>query len=162
MCPSEIGHRETLGLIGESGCGKSVTAMAIMGLIGAPSGRITRGRITLDGRDLLGLSEREMSDVRGDRVAMVFQEPMTAIDPAFTIGQQLTEVVRRHTRFTRKQARSWAIELLDRVGISDPRKRIDDYPHQLSGRYATAGTDRHGPLVRAGPTHRRRADDGAR
>jgi oligopeptide/dipeptide ABC transporter ATP-binding protein len=129
----EIGHRETLGLIGESGCGKSVTAMAIMGLIGSPSGRITRGRITLDGQDLLGLSERELSDIRGNRIAMVFQEPMTAIDPAFTVGQQLSEVLRRHTRITKKQARSTSINLLDRVGISDPHRRIDDFPHQLSG-----------------------------
>lgn len=129
----EVGKGETVGLIGESGCGKSVTAMAIMGLIGAPSGRVGRGRITLDGEELIGLSERELSDIRGNRIAMVFQEPMTAIDPAFTIGQQMIEVLRRHLGLTKKQARSTAISLLDRVGISDPHRRIDDFPHQLSG-----------------------------
>jgi len=129
----EVGHRETVGLIGESGCGKSVTAMAIMGLIGAPSGRISRGRITLGDSQLIGLSERELSDIRGNRVAMVFQEPMTAIDPAFTIGQQMCEVLRRHLGLTKKQARAAAIALLDRVDIPDPHRRIDDYPHQLSG-----------------------------
>lgn len=129
----DIGHRETVGLIGESGCGKSVTAMSIMGLIGSPSGRISRGSVSLEGRELVGLSERELSDIRGQRIAMVFQEPMTAIDPAFTIGAQLIEVLRRHTRVTKKQARGMAIDLLARVGISDPKRRVDDYPHRLSG-----------------------------
>lgn len=128
-----IGNGETVGLIGESGCGKSVTALAMMGLIGAPSGRISRGRVTLGTTDLVGLSERALSDIRGKRIAMVFQEPMTAIDPAFTIGQQMIEVLRRHLRLTRRQARETAIALLDRVGIPDPHRRIDDYPHQLSG-----------------------------
>ncbi len=129
----EIGRQETIGLIGESGCGKSVTAMAILGLIGGPSGRVARGRVLLDGQDLLVLEEPELREVRGRRIAMIFQEPMTSIDPAFTIGKQIIEVLRRHLPLSRAQAKQRAIDLLDRVGIPDPHRRFDDYPHQLSG-----------------------------
>ena len=129
----DVRERETLGLIGESGCGKSVTAQAIMGLITNPPGRIACGSITLDGRDLLCLDEHEMRDVRGRQVAMVFQEPMTSINPAFTIGQQIDEILRRHLGLSRQAARKRSIDLLDRVGIPAPGRRVDDYPHQLSG-----------------------------
>ena len=129
----EVGRRETVGLIGESGCGKSVTALAILGLIAAPSGRVTRGRVVLDGQDLLALDERAMREVRGRRVAMVFQEPMTSIDPAFTVGNQIMEVLRRHLPLSRAEARQRGIDLLERVGIPDPHRRFDDYPHRLSG-----------------------------
>lgn len=129
----EIGRRETVGLIGESGCGKTVSALAIMGLVDAPAGRVSRGRILFEGEDLLKLTEAEMCRVRGRRIAMVFQEPMTSIDPAFTVGQQIDEVVRRHLRVSRREARARTIDLLDRVGIPDPHRRVDDYPHRLSG-----------------------------
>ena len=129
----DIRRRETIGLIGESGCGKSVTALAILGLIAPPSGRISRGRVILDGQDLLALDERELRPIRGRKIAMVFQEPMTSIDPAFTVGKQIVEVLRRHLPLSRSQARRRAIDLLDRVGIPDPHRRIDDYPHRLSG-----------------------------
>ena len=129
----EIGRRETVGLIGESGCGKSVTALAVLGLIDAPSGRVSRGRVLLDGQDLLALDEPELQSIRGRRVAMIFQEPMTSIDPAFTVGSQIVEVLRRHLPLSRREARQRAIDLLDRVGIPDPHRRVDDYPHRLSG-----------------------------
>ena len=129
----EVGREETVGLIGESGCGKSVTAMAILGLIGPPAGRIARGSVSLNGADLLSLDEDEFRRVRGRRIAMIFQEPMTSIDPAFTVGQQIVEVLRRHLPLSRAEARHRAIDLLDRVGIPDPHHRIDDYPHRLSG-----------------------------
>ncbi|MGJ8668323.1 MAG: ABC transporter ATP-binding protein [Oceanococcus sp.] len=124
---------ETLGIVGESGCGKSVTSLAILGLIPSPPGRVVSGEILFQGQDLLKLSERQMRKRRGKDIAMIFQEPMTALDPVFTISTQLCEVLRRHQGLTRKQARRTAIEWLGKVGIPSPEKRIDDYPHQLSG-----------------------------
>ncbi len=122
-----------LGVVGESGCGKSVTALAIMGLIPQPPGIVASGSIRFEGRDLLALPADEMRDLRGNHVAMIFQEPMTSLNPAFTIGDQIVEGVLRHTSMTREQARKHAIEMLDRVRIPSPEKRIDDYPHRLSG-----------------------------
>jgi len=124
---------ETLGLVGESGCGKSVTSLAILGLIPSPPGRITRGSITLDGRELVGLPESEYRRIRGSEISMIFQEPMTALNPVFRIGNQMCDVLVRHQGMTRRQARTRAIEMLDLVGIPSPAKRIDEYPHQLSG-----------------------------
>ena len=124
---------EALGLVGESGCGKSVTALAILGLVPQPPGRIVSGRIRFAGHDLLGLSERALRRIRGGEIAMIFQEPMTALNPVFTIASQMTEVLRRHAGLSRRQARRSAIDWLGRVGIPTPEKRIDDYPHQLSG-----------------------------
>ena len=129
----EVGRGETVGLIGESGCGKSVTALAVLGLIGRRTGRVSRGSIRLEGRELLALGERELRDIRGRKVAMVFQEPMTSIDPAFTVGKQMAEVLRRHLPMSKARARQRSIDLLDRVGIADPHLRIDSFPHELSG-----------------------------
>jgi peptide/nickel transport system ATP-binding protein len=123
---------ETLCLVGESGSGKSLTAFSIMGLIEKP-GRIETGRIVYKGRDLRQLSEREMQRVRGAEIALVFQEPMTALNPVFTIGSQIEETLIVHGRATRKTARARAIELLEAVQVPDPSRRIRDYPHQLSG-----------------------------
>jgi peptide/nickel transport system ATP-binding protein len=123
---------ETLGLVGESGSGKSLTALSIMGLI-QPPGRIDRGRIAFKGRDLLQLSDAEMQRVRGAAIALIFQEPMTALNPVFTIGSQIEETLLVHGRATRGTARQKAIELLDAVRVPDPDKRVRDYPHQLSG-----------------------------
>ncbi len=128
----EVGRGETLCLVGESGSGKSVTAFSIMRLVQRP-GRIARGRILFDGRDLLTLSEREMQEVRGTGVALIFQEPMTALNPVFTIGSQIEETLRVHGRATRRTARAKAIELLDAVSIPEPDRRAGEYPHQLSG-----------------------------
>ena len=129
----DVGSGETVGLVGESGCGKSVTALSILRLI-QPPGRIERGsEIRLDGRDLMALSEREMRDVRGNRVAMVWQEPLSALNPVFTVGDQIAEVARVHAGATRADARARAIEMLRLVGIADPETRADAYPHQLSG-----------------------------
>jgi peptide/nickel transport system ATP-binding protein len=128
----EVGRGETLCLVGESGSGKSVTAFAIMRLMRRP-GRIVAGRILFNGLDLLALSEREMQDVRGAGIGLVFQEPMTALNPVFTIGSQIEETLRVHGRATRRTARAKAIELLDAVSIPEPHRRAREYPHQLSG-----------------------------
>jgi len=123
---------EAVALVGESGCGKSVTAMSIMRLV-APPGRITGGSIRFKGRDLAALSEREMRNVRGNDVAMVFQEPMTSLNPVIRVGSQVAEAIRIHRKVSRKEAWKQAGEMLDLVSIPDPVKRLDDYPHQLSG-----------------------------
>ncbi len=127
-----IAPGETLGLVGESGSGKSLTAFSIMRLVERP-GRIESGRILYKGRDLRGLSEREMQDVRGGEIALIFQEPMTALNPVFTIGNQIEETLLVHGRATRRTARARALELLEAVSIPDPARRIREYPHQLSG-----------------------------
>ena len=124
---------ETLGVVGESGCGKSVTSLSIMGLVPAPHGHHPSGEIHFEGRDLLKLSEREMRKVRGDRIAMIFQEPMTSLNPIFRIGNQIGETLRHHRGMSRTEARLESIRLLERVGIPDAGKRVDDFPHQLSG-----------------------------
>jgi oligopeptide/dipeptide ABC transporter ATP-binding protein len=129
----EIGAGETVGLVGESGCGKSVTALSLLRLI-RPPGRIEAGSsIEFDGKDLVSLDEKSMRAIRGARIAMVFQEPMTALNPVFTVGDQIAEVVRVHKGGSKQEARQRAIEMLETVGIPSPRERVDDYPHQLSG-----------------------------
>jgi peptide/nickel transport system ATP-binding protein len=139
--------RSTVGIVGESGCGKSVTALSILRLIPSPPGRIESGRIRLGSHDLLGLSERELRAVRGKRIAMIFQEPMTSLNPVYTVGAQLIETLRLRrpvlepddasdalpARLTRRQAKERAVELLRAVGIASADQRVDDYPHQLSG-----------------------------
>jgi len=128
----EIGEGETLGIVGESGSGKSVTAFSIMRLV-QPPGRVAGGAIYFKGRNLLQLSEREMQGVRGAAISLIFQEPMTALNPVFTIGDQLRETLLVHGKATRGDARARAIELLQAVKIPDAANRVGDYPHQLSG-----------------------------
>jgi len=123
----------TLGIVGESGCGKSVTSLSIMGLVPRPPGRIAGGEIRFEGVDLLKLSPGEMRDLRGDRIAMIFQEPMTSLNPAFTIGDQIGEGLLRHRAMSREAARAKSIEMLRIVRIPSPVRRVDDYPHRLSG-----------------------------
>jgi oligopeptide/dipeptide ABC transporter ATP-binding protein len=123
---------EAVALVGESGCGKSVTAMSIMRLI-APPGKITAGQVSFKGKDLASISERDMRNVRGNDIAMVFQEPMTSLNPVFRIGAQVAEAIRIHRKVGKKEAWKMAGEMLDLVSIPDPVKRLDDYPHQLSG-----------------------------
>jgi peptide/nickel transport system ATP-binding protein len=124
---------ETLAVVGESGCGKSVTSLSILRLIASPPGRIVAGRIRFQGRNLLELSERKMRAIRGNEISMIFQEPMTSLNPVLTIGRQITETLIVHRGMTREAARERAIEMLRLVGIPEPAARIDQYPHELSG-----------------------------
>jgi oligopeptide/dipeptide ABC transporter ATP-binding protein len=129
----EVPRASTVALVGESGCGKSVTALSILRLVATPPGRIESGSVEFDGRDLLPLSEREMRDVRGNHISMIFQEPMTSLNPVYTVGWQIIEVLLIHQRKSRKQARQRTLDLLRLVGIPEPETNIDAYPHQLSG-----------------------------
>jgi peptide/nickel transport system ATP-binding protein len=122
----------TLGIVGESGCGKSVTSLAVMGLLPKATAEIS-GTVRFDGIDLLGLPEPELSDLRGNRLAMIFQEPMTSLNPSYTIGEQIIETIVRHRGVSRRKARGRAVDMLRRVHIPSPEHRIDDYPHKLSG-----------------------------
>jgi peptide/nickel transport system ATP-binding protein len=123
----------TLGIVGESGCGKSVTALSIMGLVPQPPGRIAGGEVLFEGEDLLKCAPQRMRDLRGDKLAMIFQEPMTSLNPAFTVGDQIAEAILRHREVSSTEARTQAIEMLRRVRIPSPERRALDYPHQLSG-----------------------------
>jgi oligopeptide transport system ATP-binding protein len=129
----EVEKGRVLGIVGESGCGKTVTALSIMGLIPKPPARIVGGEVLFNGRDLSKLSERELEDVRGSQIAMIFQDPMTSLNPTLTIGTQITETIRRHFGASKAAARAKAVELLDEVRIPNARARLDDYPHRLSG-----------------------------
>jgi oligopeptide transport system ATP-binding protein len=129
----DIHRGERFGVVGESGSGKSVTAMSIMGLIEPPAGNIVTGSIKLEGRDLLAMSDEEMSHVRGGEVAMIFQDPMTSLNPVFTVGDQLVETILLHRDVNKREARELAIQALDDVQIPSPHQRVDDYPHQFSG-----------------------------
>ena len=124
---------ETVGIVGESGCGKSVTALSIMGLIPKPPARIVSGSVLFEGRDLTKLSERQLENVRGREIAMIFQDPMTSLNPTLTIGTQITETIRRHYDVPQKQANKKAIELLEEVRIPRAAERLTDYPHRFSG-----------------------------
>ena len=124
---------ETLAVVGESGCGKSVTSLSILRLIASPPGRVVGGRVMFEGRDLLGLPEREMRDLRGNQISMIFQEPMTSLNPVLTIGRQIAEALILHRGMSRAEALARAVEMLRLVEIPEPERRVGEYPHQLSG-----------------------------
>jgi oligopeptide/dipeptide ABC transporter ATP-binding protein len=124
---------ETLGIVGESGCGKSVTALSIMRLIPDPPGKIVDGEIRFDGQNLLDLSNHQMRKIRGNKISMIFQEPMTSLNPVFTIGNQIAEAVRLHQGFSKREALARTIDMLKLVGIPSPERRVREFPHQLSG-----------------------------
>ena len=128
-----LARGRTLGIVGESGCGKSVTALSIMGLVPQPPGRIAGGEVLFEGEDLLKLPVRRMRDLRGDQLSMIFQEPMTSLNPAFPVGEQVAEALLRHKNIDKKTAEQGAVEMLRRVRIPSPERRALDYPHQLSG-----------------------------
>ena len=123
---------EILGIVGESGCGKSMTALSIMGLVPTPPGRITSGTIRLADENLLEASEQRMRQVRGNDISMIFQEPMTSLNPVFSIGDQIAETVMLHEKRRRQDAWDWAVEMLEAVGIPDAEQRASEYPHQMS------------------------------
>ena len=124
---------ETLGIVGESGCGKSVTALSIMQLIPSPPGRIVKGEIYFEGADLLTLSEAKMRRIRGRSISMIFQEPMTSLNPVFKVGDQISEILQLHEGISRKEARERSIDMFQKVGIPSPERRVKEYPHHLSG-----------------------------
>ena len=128
-----IGRGETVGVVGESGCGKSVTALSIMKLVSMPPGRFAGGRILWEGRDLIPLPQHEMQAIRAKQIAMVFQEPMTSLNPVFTVGEQIAEVIRLHEGLGRRAAMDRTVEMLRLVRIPSPERRVRDYPHQFSG-----------------------------
>jgi oligopeptide transport system ATP-binding protein len=129
----DVEEGETMGLVGESGCGKSVSALSILRLIPSPPGKIVGGEVWFDGRDLLKVNEEEIRHVRGNRIAMIFQEPMTSLNPVLTIGRQITEALELHLKMNRNAANGRAVELLEMVGIPEGQTRLNDYPHQFSG-----------------------------
>jgi peptide/nickel transport system ATP-binding protein/oligopeptide transport system ATP-binding protein len=129
----KINKGETLGLVGESGCGKSITALSIMRLIQSPPGKIVNGKIIFEGKNLLELKDKEMRKIRGKKISMIFQEPMTSLDPMFTIGQEIMEVIKLHQGLEKEDLKKKTIESLKAVGFPDPEKRVDNYPHELSG-----------------------------
>ncbi|MEO0563879.1 MAG: ABC transporter ATP-binding protein, partial [Chloroflexota bacterium] len=128
-----LNEGETLGVVGESGSGKSVHLLAMMGLVPQPPGKIESGQVIFEGQDLLQLSQRQMRSIRGDRVAMIFQDPMTSLNPVLTVGSQIVEAIRLHKGLSLSDARKRTVKLLDMVGIADAANRLDDYPHQFSG-----------------------------
>lgn len=128
-----LGRGETLGLVGESGCGKSVTALSILQLLPKPAGRIAAGQILFEGRDLVKMSAAEIRRIRGNEISMIFQEPMVCLNPVYTVGFQIQEVLRKHRQMSKREAISETVSMLGLVGIPEPAARIDDYPHQLSG-----------------------------
>jgi len=129
----DLDKGETLGLVGESGCGKSVSALSIMRLIPTPPGKIVSGEILFEGKNLLGIPEEEMRSIRGNRIGMIFQEPMTSLNPVFTIGDQIDEAIILHQKVNKHESKIRTIEMLKRVGIPAPEQRYGEYPHQLSG-----------------------------
>ena len=129
----DVAPGEALGIVGESGSGKSVTALSILGLLPDPPGRIASGSIRFGGKEIVGLSKKALRDLRGPSIGMIFQEPMTSLNPVFTVGDQIVETIRAHEKVSARSAHARAVELLKRVGIAMPERRLHDYPHQLSG-----------------------------
>ena len=148
--------------MGESGCGKSVTSLSVMGLVASPPGQVEAEAVTFDGRDVLGLSADERRQLRGGKMSMIFQEPMTSLNPVHTIGQQIVEAILAHTQISPQAAKKRAIEMLELVRIPSAAERIDDYPHRLSGGMRQRVMIAMALSLRARAADRRRADHGAR
>ena len=149
---------QTLGVVGESGSGKSVTALSIMRLIPEPPGKVVKGDIRFRGQSILAMSEKEQRKLRGNRIAMIFQDPMTSLNPVQKIGKQISEPLRLHKGMSKKEAWAAAVELLDRVGIPQPKERADNYPHEFSGGMRQRAMVAMALGLRSRHHHRRRAD----
>ncbi len=150
----DVRKGEILGLVGESGCGKSVTSLTILGLVGDP-GVVEAGEVIFDGMDLLTLPDKEMRAIRGDRIAMIFQQPQSSLNPVMKVGDQISETLLIHTDLNDKAARARAVELMDMVGIPDPKARYQAYPHEMSGGMAQRVMIAIALSLRAGAAHRR-------
>ena len=157
----DVAPGESLAIVGESGCGKSVTSLATLGLL-PRAGRIVGGSVRYQGRELTKLPDRAMRSIRGKDISMIFQDPMTSLNPVLTVGRQIREALEAHMELDKKAATLKTVDLLDRVGIPSPKIRLRDYPAPVLGRHAPARDDRDGARVRAEGDHRRRADDGTR
>jgi len=153
----DIKRGEVFGLVGETGCGKTVTGLSLLRLV-PPPGEIVAGRITFEGQDILSLSEQKMQNIRGARIAMIFQDPAASLNPVFSVGEQIEMVIRQHQPVKRRVARRRTLEMLEAVGLPDPPQTVRSYPHELSGGDAAAGDDRPAPGLQRQPAHRRRAD----
>lgn len=145
---------EVVCIVGESGCGKSVTSLSIMGLLGR-GGTVTEGSVVFEDKNLLTMTEKELDKIRGDRLTMIFQDPLTSLDPVFTVGNQLMESIRKHMRLSKEEARKRAEQILGKVGMPDPHGVMKKYPHTLSRRHAPACDDRDGSVLQSGPADRR-------
>ena len=155
-----VDKSEIIGIVGESGSGKSVTSLSIMGLLAHP-GKVTGGEILFKGEDLLKKKKHEMRKIQGNEISMIFQDPMTSLNPLFTIGNQITEAIRTHQKMSREDANKRAVEMLRMVGIPSPEKRVKSYPHEFSGGMRQRRHDCHGSFQRAGSAHRRRTHNGS-
>ena len=149
---------ETLGIVGESGSGKSVTALSIMQLNPKPPAEYPEGEILFEDQNLLETSDKRMQEIRGNDIAMIFQDPMTSLNPVFTVGNQIREAIRIHQNLSKSEAQEKTVQVLKDVGIANPERRVKEYPHQFSGRHAPAGHDRHGPLLQPQSPDSGRAD----
>lgn len=157
----EVSEGEILAIVGESGSGKSVTSLSVMGLLAEP-GHVAGGEMTFDGKDLVHLSEKEYREMRGNDMAMIFQEPMTSLNPVYRIGDQIVEAIRTHEKVSKKEALTRAIDLLRKVGIPSPEARVRDYPHQMSGGMRQRVMIAMALACNPQASHCRRAHNGAR
>lgn len=155
-----VDEGEVVCIVGESGCGKSVTSLSIMGLLGR-GGAVIDGSVLFDGKNLLEMGEKELDEIRGNRITMIFQDPLTSLNPVFTVGNQITESIRKHLHLSKEEAAKRAESVLEKVGMPDAHAAMQKISPYSIRRHAPACHDRHGPLLQSGSAHRRRTHDGS-